>query len=79
MIMDSDDFIISSSLEEKVLYLQKNLDCCIVYGNGKMYDDNNDVYITNSLNDTFFNSIFTKPLSEIKEYFETSVSNLYVP
>jgi hypothetical protein len=79
MIMDSDDFIISSSLENKLFYLQNNPDCCIVYGNGKMYDDKNNVYITDSLNDTFFNSIFTKPLSLIKEYFETAVSNLYVP
>lgn len=79
MIMDSDDFIIAPSLAEKILYLEKAPNCCIIYGNGKTYDDKNDIYITEALNDIFFNSIFMKPLPLIKKYFETSVSNLYVP
>lgn len=79
MIMDSDDFIIESSLADKLSYLKNNAECSIVYGNGKMYDEYANIYTTNSLNDVFFNSIFVKSISSIKEYFQTAVSNLYVP
>lgn len=79
MIMDSDDFIIASSLAQKIDYFKNNSNCRIVYGNGKIYDDKNNVFMTDSLNDSFFTTTFSGPLSAIKRYFETSVSNLYVP
>ncbi len=79
MIMDSDDFIIASSLDQKINYLNENKECKIIYGNGRMYNDKKKLYTTSSLNDTFFNSIFSQQLFLIKEYFQTSISNLYVP
>ena len=79
MIMDSDDFIIESSLYHKFNYLNENNECQIIYGNGKMYSCKDKIYITSSLNDTFFSTIFSQSLSIIKKYFQTSVSSLYVP
>ena len=79
MIMDSDDFIIESSIPQKLDYLNNHKECEVVYGNGRMYNDKKKLYTTDSLNDTFFNSIFSQSLPAIKKYFQTSVSNLYVP
>lgn len=79
MILDSDDFLISSSLKQKLQYFSSQPNCKIVYWNGKMYNQKKRKFTTDSLNDTFFNTVFSNKLQNIKEYFITNVSNLYVP
>ena len=79
MILDSDDFLIRSSLEEKIKYFTHHKNCKIVYGDGWKYVEQNNTYIKSNLNKTFFTTIFNRPLKDIKEYFHTNISNLYVP
>lgn len=79
MLIDSDDFLIASSIEQKLEIFKANPTCNIVYWDGRMYDDKTHAYTTESLNTTFLMTIFPHSLAYIKEYFSTQVSNLYLP
>lgn len=77
--LDSDDFLINSSLGKKLQYFQENNNYKIVYWDGQKYIETENKYLKDSLNNVFFETVFKRPLNEIKDYFHTNISNLYVP